>query len=169
MISNKNSFKVVGGFIVNRLCTPLSHVSFWSYFFLAIILFGPAGVWVELFRLLKSNSGELDGLLTAIYTYFPAIVAGAGAQLIMDGPPKPVSSFVMVWIAISFVLVMPHFTGLIKPTNSLYIGCLGTAMAFFLWWVANGENPSYLDSHPSDALGAAPSSEPAGDASNFTV
>ena len=125
---------------------------------------------MELVRLLlKANASEFEGILTAIYTYFPAIAVGAAVQLIMDRPPKPVASFTMVWVVFSLVLVIPYSVGLVQPDDALRLGVVGSVMAFLMWWVANGANPSYLDSSPEDTLGATPTSEPAGDTSNFTV
>lgn len=169
MASLKNSFELLGDFLSERWRTPIGHVSFWTYLLIAIVGAGAVGVWVEIVRWMLSPKNEASGILTAIYTYFPAIAAGAALQLQMDAQDKPIRSFSIFCTALAGVLVLPHSLGLVESSGAFVIGLFGTGFAIWLWWIANGCNPSFLDSNPTDSLGDNPSAAPAGNTGGFTV
>lgn len=164
-----NSFAPLMAFLRHRFSTPLGHFSFWTYFVLAVIALGAVGIWVEVVRWWLAPEPDPSGILTAIYTYFPAVAAGATLQLIMASPEKYVRSFSILMAALIAVAVLPHSVGLVKETGAFSWGAFGTALALCLWWVANGTNQDFLDSTPEDSLGGNLADEPRGDTGGFNV
>lgn len=148
---------------------PLGHVSFWTYFILAIIGLGAVGVWVELFRWMLTAESGTEGMLTAIYTYFPAVAAGATLQLVMASDDKHVRSFSMLLAFVIGATVVPHALGLVKVVGSFLWGLVGTVFSLGLWWIANGANQDFLDLTPVDSLGGDSSMEPKGNIGDFNV
>jgi hypothetical protein len=58
-----------------RTPEPLGDVPFVFYVFLGIVIFGGLGIWVELLKILISTKpAELAGLITAVNTFFPALI-----------------------------------------------------------------------------------------------
>jgi hypothetical protein len=164
-----SSFEQLGAFLWERLSTPVGHVSFWTYFVLAIVIFGAAGIWVEAYRFFIAPQPEPSGILTAIYTYFPAVAAGATLQLVMASQDKHVRSFSMFAAVVIGIAAVPHALGLVAKTASFSWGLFGTAAALLLWWIANGANQDFLDSAPVDSLGGDVTGEPSGDVGDFNV
>lgn len=164
-----NSFASLKAFLLTRLSTPLGHVSFWTYFILAIIGLGAVGVWVEIVRWMLAPEAETSGILTAIYTYFPAVAAGATLQLVMASREKYVRSFSILMASLIGAATVPHSVGLVKETTAFSWGLCGSLLALTLWWVANGTNQDFLDSTPEDSLGGNLADEPTGDTRGFNV
>ena len=75
-----NSFSLLKRFLAERLSSPIGHFSFWAYLALAVVGFSGLGVWVEVFRLWR-GTGDTHAVLTALYTYFPAVAVSAALQL----------------------------------------------------------------------------------------
>lgn len=164
-----NSFAPLKAFLLTRLETPLGHFSFWTYFILAIIGLGAVGVWVEVVRWKLAPEPETSGILTAIYTYFPAVAAGATLQLVMASREKYVRSFSILMASIIGAVALPHSVGLVREIGAFSWGFFGTVLALVLWWVANGTNQDFLDSTPEDSLGGNLADEPKGDTGGFNV
>ena len=168
----KNSFAPLREFISERWNTPFGHVSFWVYFLVAIVGAGAVGIWVECVRWLLPSKNESDGVLTALYTYFPAIAAGSALQMLMDAQKsseKHIRSFSIFCSAVTALLIFPHAFGLINISFAFLLGIFGSAFSLWLWWIANGSNPSFLDIDPSDSLGPDPKSDPAGNTGGFAT
>jgi hypothetical protein len=172
MASFSNSFIPLKEFVVERWKTPFGHVSFWVYLTVAIVGAGGVGIWVECVRWLLSSKNESDGVLTAIYTYFPAIAAGSALQMLLDAQKpseKHIRSFSIFCTALAGVFVLPYALGLIKTFPAFIFGMVGSAFSLWLWWIANGSNPSFLDIDPNDSLGSDPKSDPAGDTGGYAT
>ena len=165
-----NSFVMLWVYVRGQFQAPIRHFTFWVYLFLAILGLGALGIYVELYRLLNSPS-NWGGLLTAIYTYIPAIAAGAWLQMTLDeSDRKYVRSFAAIAWAL---LVLPAFLHALnvygEPKVSLGFGILGIIGSTALWWIANGGNQSFQDFDPKDSLGGTAETEPQGDASEYKV
>lgn len=160
----RSSIPILCGELKRRLRTPIGQVSFWTYFIVAIAGFGALGVWVEVVR----ASPAPDGLLTAIYTYFPAIAAGSALQMQMDAKKEHqqyLRSFCVLSGFFIFLFMIPFMNG----SKSFIWGGVGIVASLLLWWVANGVNPSFLDIDPKDSLGASPDAELSGDTGGFNL
>jgi hypothetical protein len=165
------SIQLLWVYIISQFKTPCGHVSFWFYFVFAIIVLGGLGIWVELLKALP-KSAITDGLVTSIYTYFPAVAAAAAFQIDLDqGKKNYVRSFALASLFIIFIPAIFQATGLIANRGlSLIIGAVFTLAALALWWVANGKNLSLHDDFdPIDSLGADPGSAASGGTSSIKV
>lgn len=154
-----------------RWNTPLGHISFLTFLIVAIVGLGALGIWVEIIRAFSVSKYETDNILTAIYTYFPAIAAGSVLQMLMDAKSEKqqfLRSFCVLSGFVVAVLTVPYINGL-KSCWAYLFGIIGIFSSVWLWWIANGCNPSFLDIDPNDSLGANPKSNPAGSTSGFTI
>ncbi len=161
-----NSFSALGQFILSRLTGPTKHFSFWFYFVVAVAGFGAFGVWVVVYNVNEAD-WKLESLFSALYTYFPAIAMASAFDLILPDTRKYVRSFAIAVAVLSFLLAI--FTATLSiPLLRFGCGLLGCAVALFLWWVANGDNPNLRDVPPTDAaLGGKPSDAPAGNTTGW--
>lgn len=164
----KSSIPLLGAELKRRFLTPIGQVSFLTYFIVAIVGFGALGIWVEVARAAASTQFEPDGLLTAIYTYFPAIAAGAALQMQMDARKEHLqylrSFCVLSWFLI-FLFAIPFMNG----SKAFFWGIVGVVASLLLWWVANGVNSSFLDIDPEDSLGASPDADLSGNTDGFNL
>ncbi len=172
MSSTTSSFPLLRAELSKRWNTPIGHISFLTYLLVAIVGAGAVGIWVEIIRAYLSEKHETENILTAIYTYFPAIAASAALQMLMDAKKEHqqyLRSFCILCIFIVGVLTVPYITGLTKTFWAYVFGLIGILASLWLRWIANGCNPSFLDIDPNDSLGANPKSDPAGNTGGFTV
>lgn len=169
MKAQKNSFVMLGAYLRGQLLAPVRHVSFWVYLIIAIFVAGALGIYVELFKFMNGAS-DLGGLLTAIYTYFPAIAAGAGLQMMLAEREKYVRSFAIIASTLLVLLTLLHaFKVYGKPQVSLVFGIVGIVSSTLFWWIANGGNQSFQDFDLEAPLGGAAEAEPQGDTSEYKV
>lgn len=165
------SIQLLWVYIISQFKTPCGHVTFWFYFVIAIIFLGGLGIWVEVLKALPKST-ITDGLITSIFTYFPAVAAAAAIQIDLEqGKKNYVRSFALASLFIIFVPAIFQATGLIANRSwSLVIGALFTLAALSLWWLANGKNLSLHDDFdPRDSLGADPGAAASGGTSSIKV
>ncbi|WP_139791112.1 hypothetical protein [Chromobacterium violaceum] len=171
MSAHKSSIPFVIEELKRRFYTPIGQMTFWTFFLVAVIGIGALGLWVECYKAWPFWENKTDGILTAIYTYFPAIAGGSALQMLMDNRKETqqhMRSFCVLSGAVIFLLTLPFMSG-VSPIWGFIWGLFGIIASLLLWWVANGVNPSFLDIDPSDSLGANPSTPPAGDAGGFNL
>ncbi|MDP1735392.1 MAG: hypothetical protein Q8L44_13620 [Sulfuritalea sp.] len=164
---NGGSFRLLWAFIYSQLKTPLPHFSFWAYLLVAVLGAGALGFWVELVRFWRGDS-DTAAVLTAVYTFFPALAAGATLQMSLDERDKKyVISFAHLAGAIVFITTLPRTLNFSGMAVSIVLGVVGTLLATLLWWIANGGNSSFQDFTPTAAVGGDTSSTPEGDISQY--
>lgn len=154
-----------------RWNTPFIHISFFTVLAVSILGIGALGVWVELIRGVSSSKYDWSNFLTAIYTYFPSIAAGSVLQMVMDAKSEKqqfLRSFCILCGFIVAVLTVPYINGL-KSCWAYFFGFIGILSSVWLWWIANGCNPSFQDINPNDSLGPDPKSDPAGDTGGYAT
>ncbi len=106
--ANGGSWTMLGAYIRSQIRSPIPHFSFWVYLFVAVLGAGALGFWVEVIRLLRGDS-DTGSVLTAIYTFFPALAAGATLQMSLDEREKKyVISFAYLAGAVVFLLTLPR-------------------------------------------------------------
>lgn len=82
------SWKRLGRELKRRSVDPLGHVSFVSYFIVAVLIVGGAGIWTELRNYLifvptiELPNASLASLRTSAITFFPALAGSSCMQLI---------------------------------------------------------------------------------------
>ncbi|MGK5007208.1 hypothetical protein [Janthinobacterium sp. LB2P70] len=164
-----NSFRPLATYLRTQLATPLGQFSFWTYLLIAVWGIGGLGIWVELIKHAR-GAGNSEGILTAIYTYFPAVAVGSSMQLIIkEDEKRHVRSFAsLIGSALILIAVLQ---GLELTGEYPYVwGVIGILIATFLWWVANGGDENLHDNiNPADSLGDNPHKPPAGSSNGFAV
>ena len=159
---------MLGAYIRSQVRSPIPHFSFWVYLVIAVLGAGALGFWVELIRFFRGTSNTAS-VLTAVYTFFPALAAGAALQMSLDEREKKyVISFAYLAGTVVLLITLPWALSMGGQNWSIGLGILGTSLATLLWWIANGGNPSFQDFVPSASVGGDASTEPEGDLSQFT-
>lgn len=143
-----NSFGPLWYELKNRLWAPVGQVSFWVFLFLGVVLFSACGVWVELGKYGLSGNGNLDGVRTAIDTFFPALACTATMQIIFSEDDKKYLR--SVGYAVGLILMLGGmgllvFDKLFSPTVSILLGVIASVISILTWWVANGREPMFYD------------------------
>ena len=169
----------IGGFahlrreLVRRTKTPLGHVTFCVYAFLAICVFGLLSVWLEVYQFVVQGDWTRDeALRTSIVTFFPALAGPAALQLVFtDGVSKPLRAFAVltgVVLAIVATVLQLHKGMLVRIVYPLAI--LACITSIWFWLVAIGQDPAFNDNIDIDApVGGSPDATPAGDLTGFKV
>ena len=170
MAGATSSFPLLFAELGNRWKAPQGQVSFWVYLILAIILAGAIGVWVEVYRAFNAEKFDAAGIITAIYTYFPAIAAGSAIQLIMEldkEDEKHIRSFSLFCGALVLLLTLPFFSGT-KSAGWLWsCGIAGAILSIWLWWIANAYSKAVQDFDPENPLGGNTKKKLHGDLQDF--
>lgn len=136
---------------------------------MAVWGFGGLGIWVEVIKHLKGEQ-NIDSILTAIYTYFPAVAFGSSMQLIIrEDTRRHVRSFALLVGAILVAIAVLHGLAILKGYEFI-CGYVGIGIATILWWCANGTDENLHDNvKPNAPLGGAPEAPPAGTAGGYVV
>lgn len=164
-----NSFAPLGAYLWHQLRTPLGQVSFWTYLILAVWGFGGLGVWVEVIKHVR-GADNIESILTAIYTYFPAVAFGSSMQLIIrEDTRRHVRSFALLIGAILVIIASLQGLELFYHYEFMW-SYIGVLIATILWWCANGSDENLHDNISPDAsLGDSPASPAVGDTRGFAI
>lgn len=175
---SNNSWAELGRELRSRSIDPLSHVSFVIYFFVAVVIVGGIGFWIELYGYAFSVIGDgvqldpVTGVRTAVVTFFPALTGSACLQLIWaESNLKSLRAFGVFFLAITTVVaLLIASTKAVGNTGALAVGCLFTLASFWAWWIANAKQRDLLDINADAPLGGdtTDGSLP-GDLNGFTV
>jgi len=149
----KNSFPFLWEEIEKRFMAPIGQVTFWVYLVFGILLLSACGIWIELGKYFFASCKSLDGIQTAICTFFPALACTATMQIsFSDVGKKYLKSvglavgFMMLLGAVGLLVLNEH----IPPAISLPIGVLFSIFAILTWWIANGLDPIFYDGAGED-------------------
>jgi hypothetical protein len=155
---------------------PAAHASFVMYFLIAVFLIGAGGVWLELYSLLvlaetaNSTSPSVSGLRTAVITFFPALAGSACMQLVWaEGKNKSLRSFAVVALVVMTIVAIGISPSVISSKTVFVVGAIASLLALWIWWIANADQPSLLDTNLEAPLGKDPQSELSGNLDGFTV
>lgn len=150
--------------ISRRTFQPFSDVPFVFYVLLAIIGLGCLGIWVELIKVvMSSDQPNYDGVLTALATFFPALIGSSSLQLILTSTgnrDKVLVSFGYLISLTAFGAVVlisvfhPTLPGLTFGASVFF-----AVVAVWLWWFTNGDDPIYK-SAPVDAASGGDTGKP---------
>jgi hypothetical protein len=153
-----NSFGPLWREITRRAKAPLGQFSYWVFFILGVVFFSACGIWFELgkYYFFSPKSPEsLDGIQTAIFTFFPAVASTASMQLnFSDNDMKYLKTFgyaigmLVPLLSIALLFIKEHFS----PTTSISIGVVASLFAIFTWWIANADDPNFDDNVDPDIL-----------------
>jgi hypothetical protein len=165
-------WKYLGKEIRRRTREPFAHVPFVFYVILAIIGLGCLGIWVELIKLAVSPGvGNWEGVLTALATFFPALIGASSHHLILASTgsrDKVLASF--GYAASTSALVGAALIAIFHkmvPNLSFWAAVVFALAAIWLWWFTNGDDPTYKSARIDAASGGDPDRAPKGDTSGF--
>lgn len=165
-------WRYLGRELKKRTWEPLGSVAFVVYFFLSTILFGCLGISIEVVKLMQSPCpAELAGVITAVIAYFPTLVGPTALQLMFASHKRNETTFVAVSVLILCVsgvaaIVLATFSP-IHPVAVLVIGIGCSLVAIWMWWIANGGDPTFKSAPPDAATGGDPTRGLGGTLSGF--
>tara|TARA_R110000787_G_C13419772_1_gene444788 strand:- start:1306 stop:1848 length:543 start_codon:yes stop_codon:yes gene_type:complete len=156
-----------------RTFAPFKSVPFVFYFILAIVVLGGLGVWVEVAKTQLNQNWKVDGLLTALSTFFPALIGSASLQLIL----KSTDSSDKILISFSLLVCIPSFVGVgliaaffsLHPSLCLYAAIGFSILAVWFWWFTNGDDLTYRNAPIDAATGGNTARTIKGNLSDFKV
>lgn len=131
-----------------RTFEPAAHFPFVVYVVVAVIGYGGLGIWAEIVK-----GAEKSNLITAVITFFPALVGSTAYQLILASPNnKVLTSFaqLMSFILLGCAILLAIFTTSC-PIGALWAGILSSTIAIWMWWFTNADDPTFRRSPPPDA------------------
>lgn len=151
-----------------RTRQPFSDVPFVFYVFLAIIGLGCLGIWVEIIKVaLASEAPSYRGVLTALATFFPALIGSSVHQLILTSTEKRDKVLVSFGYLISIVAVAAAILISVLhskfPNITFWAAVVFAVGAVWLWWFTNADDPTYK----SEAVGGDTNRRLKGNTSGF--
>ncbi|WP_152988819.1 hypothetical protein [Burkholderia pseudomallei] len=152
------SWKRLGRELRKRSRDPLGHFSFVSYFFVAVVIFGGAGIWTELRSYLyfvptdAEPCASLASLRTAVITFFPALAGSSCMQLIWaEDHERSLRAFAIVVLTALVVAIFFITPEGVSDRTALVVGVAASLLALWSWWIANAKQQDLLD--PDAATG----------------
>lgn len=137
---------------------PAGHFSFVSYFFVAVVIFGGAGIWTELRSYLNFIPSpdqpypSLAALRTAVITFFPALAGSSCMQLIWaEDHERSLRAFAAVVLAVLILAIFFITPDGMSDRAALMSGAAASFLALWSWWIANAKQKDLLD--PDAATG----------------
>ncbi|QUJ78339.1 hypothetical protein KDD17_18290 [Sulfitobacter albidus] len=166
-------WQYLGREIWRRSWQPFKNVPFVFYVVLAIICLGGLGIWVEVIKGQLGQATDNSGLLTALSTFFPALIGSASLQLILSSTgnsDKILVSFSLLACFVSFfgvVLITVFYP--VHPTWSLAAAIWFGIFAVWFWWFTNGDELTYQNAPIDAAAGGNTARAVKGNLSEFKV
>lgn len=135
---------------------PVDKFPFVVHVVLAIVIFGALGVWVEVLKIVISTQpADFSGLITAIITFFPALIGSTALQLILSSASKNdkiVISFglLVLCVFVAAAILLPFFSTR-HPLRVLTLGVICSVCAIWVWWITNADDQTYMKMPRADA------------------
>src|SRR5882757_827962 len=126
--------------VQRRFLTPIRSVTFYAHLVLAVLAGGGLGIWHTLYQSRLAGQWDVSAIASALYTYFPAIVAAALIDLTHERQPY-LRSFGLL-SATLFALLF-FFATTTKANTQLYCALAGATLSVVFWWIANGEKDCF--------------------------
>jgi hypothetical protein len=122
---------------------------------MAVIGFGGWGIWFEWSKLGQSSSQDLSPLLTALITFFSAVIASSAMQLIYQGfdkGDKVVGGVGAVALAVLLAIAGSLLSGgSSDPVKSIHTSVICSAFSVWVWIMANCDDPLFKSKPRVDA------------------
>lgn len=159
-----NGFLMLGTELARRTKRPVRQFVYWGYFVLFVVLLGTLGFWVEVGQYFKRPPAERDAgnIYMALVAFFPAVIGGACAQMMLEANNKRLHMFSLLVFAISLIADF-LLVGAERPLPVIAWGAAyGLSLAaLWVWWIANADNLALHDSSDA-AVGGDPNAPLAG-------
>ncbi|MCA0359067.1 MAG: hypothetical protein LCH78_19835 [Proteobacteria bacterium] len=155
---NRQDWRYLGHQIRRRTLEPSTSFPFLVYVLIGIVLFGGLGVWAEVLRLvLAQGKPELAGLITAVITFFPALIGSTTLQLVLmstSSNDKVMISFALLLLCsfITAAILLPFFSTT-HPITVLLLGGVCSLAAIWTWWMTNGLDSTFHSQRSDAATG----------------
>lgn len=167
-----NEYKHFWSELKRRTFQPFKNLTFVFYVFAAIIVLGCLGIWVALFKFAQvPDSGNRAQVLTAIATFFPALVGSSSLQLMLASAGNNDKLFVVFSYVVSllaaFAVVLVSSLHAEYPYLSLWIAIAFSIIAVWLWCFTNGDDPTYKSAAVDAASGGDTNRPLKGDTTGF--
>jgi uncharacterized membrane protein YfcA len=126
------------------------------FFLVAILIIGPTGLWIEIVNYATSNCADAKGLRAAFLSFVPAFLAATCMQLIWaEDHRRSLRAFSIFVFAVCVVGLLYCYNSR-SDTYAIAVGVLLSALAMWMWWIANANQKEFMDdkSAPhSEAIG----------------
>ena len=148
----------LGRELIARTVHPFTNVAFVIFVILGPLLFGALGVWIEIFRLIKSTTQpEYAALITAISAFYPALGTSTALQLVLASASKndkSLISFALLMASLfpAAALILQSFSDN-HPIPILLASAFCSIVAIWVWWITNGGDPTFITPSPDAATG----------------
>lgn len=172
--NNKRDWIHLGQQIRLRTIEPATSFPFLVYLLIGIVLFGGLGIWAEVLRIaIAKPPVELQGVIAATVTFFPTLIGSTALQLILDSSTtndKVMISFALLvlFVFLTAAILLPFFSA-VQPVAVLIWAIICSIAAVWIWWIANGLNPTFHSRRPDDETGGDTARAPAGSFGSFQV
>lgn len=175
MPTQDNDWQYLKKQLGKRSVEPLSDLPFIFYMITGVVLFGGLGIWAEIMRwVMSSGPFDIAGLITAVITFFPALIGSTTLQLILASSNRPSADKILISFALLVLCVFSAF-GIVLPLISnqhpvgvLVVGSLCSVASVWIWWITNGLDPTFK-SHLEEAVGGSTEKDPVGTLDGWQV
>lgn len=154
--------------LIERTIQPWGSVTFVLYFFMAIVMFGALGVWIEVYQFLTSSKPDAARIIVAMITFFSALIGTSAAQLAYDAFDEP--NKIMLAFALIVLVFFSGFAVLLSrlgSTNAVFVlNFICSICAVWVWWIANAKTKTFAYG-PDTATGGDPTRELDGNFEGF--
>ncbi len=145
--------------LARRTIEPWQSVPFVIFAIVGALILGGLGIWTELTKIALAETPHVDlaNLLTAITTFFPALVGSAALQLIfaaVNKQDKAMSAFASIVLFVFFIAaILISLFSTRQPAYCVAIGSIISFGAVWFWWITNGDDPLYRKISPDAPTG----------------
>jgi hypothetical protein len=150
-----NSIALLQDDLRRRFVAPTRSVTFYLHLFFAVVIGGGFEIWYQVvFHGIIQNEWSCEAISSALFGYFPAIVAVALIDFVHEPQPY-LRSFGLAAAGVFLVILF-----LALGTSSLFRlswALAGGLLAVLFWWAASGEKNCFKDINPG-----APTPDPNG-------
>lgn len=149
-IFSVDSISLLRNDLRRRLIAPVRSVTFYCHLLLGIVVGGGLGIWYTIGAFINNGKFDSATCATAIFTYYPALVAAALLEFIQEKQPY-MRSFGILSMALFAVLFFSIL--LIPPWAQIALSIVASFLAILYWWIANGEKSFFRDVNPDNSIG----------------
>ena len=152
-----NDWKYLRREIVRRTIQPVHNVSLVVSLLIAVVALGGLGIWVEVVKLLLSLTSNANGILIALSTFFPALIGSASHHLMLASTDRSDKVFVSFsYLLLVLALLSVAAITIFFPTHltlCYFIATISALLSLWIWWIANGDDPTYRSTPVDSAAG----------------
>lgn len=154
-----------------RTLRPFSYPSFVGFFFVAVVLLGGGGVWLEAWNYHFHDIAvrpETSSLRIALITFFLALAGSSSMQLVMEEESyKSLKTFGIFVLVVAFAFALVVSSRHLSSCIALILAWAGAVVSLWVWWIANANQKDFQD--PDIPAGGRLDKALAGDLGDYRV